>query len=209
MMRFPQNTLRTGVNTWTPTCTVEHLCPPVLWRSDYPALIANTNISPQSNFPLKVINTLHKRFYWRREVVGAVHMGGARVRTCTLTNFNTWLPNERGSVQELWDSLRYEESAQQQCASEAYSTSLLPPQESRNFPPVCLCSRVGAPHQIKHDLWPTNADVHCLLQSPPSSVGTLSSTCIKGTVHSRMTKIWHLFNPHGTILPWQPPAFVG
>lgn len=182
-MRFPQNTLRTGVNARTPTCTVEHLCPPVLWRSNYPALIANTNISPQSNFPLKVMNTLHKHFYWRREVVGAVHMGGARVRTCTLTNFNTWLPNERGFVWTIKNSepvygQRYGESAQQQRASEAYSTSLLPPQESRNFPPVCLCSREGAPHQIKHDLWPTNADVHCLLQSPPSSVGTLSSTCI-------------------------------
>lgn len=103
-MRFPQNTLRTGVNTRTPTCTVEHLCPPVLWRGNYPALIANTNISLQSNFPLKVINTLHKHFYWRREVVGAVHMGGARVRTCMLTHFNTWLPSERGSVWTIKNS---------------------------------------------------------------------------------------------------------
>lgn len=108
MMRFPQNTLRTGVNTRTPACKVEPLCPPVLWHSNYPVLIANTNISPQSNFPLKVINTLHKPFYWHRKVVGEVHMGRSQVSTmefCVrcgrehveqkvhLPHFNTW-PNE-------------------------------------------------------------------------------------------------------------------
>lgn len=108
MMRFPQNTLRTGVNTRTPTCKVEPLCPPVLWHSNFPLLIANTNISPQSNFPLKGINTLHKPFYWHREVVREVHMGGSQVspmEVCVrcgredveqkvhLPHFNTW-PNK-------------------------------------------------------------------------------------------------------------------
>lgn len=71
MMRILLNTLRMGVNTRTPTCKAKRLCPPVLWGCNYPALIANTNISPQSYFPLKVVNTLHKHFYWHGDAVGA------------------------------------------------------------------------------------------------------------------------------------------
>lgn len=118
MMRFPENTLRTGVNTWTPTRKVEPLCPPVLWHSNYPLLIANTNISPQSNFPFKVMKRLHKPFYWHREVGRGVHMGGSQVspmEVCVrrgrerlklkvhLPHLNTW-PNEAVLFGELTDT---------------------------------------------------------------------------------------------------------
>lgn len=75
---IPQNALRTGVNTRTPTRKFERLCPPVPRRCNYPALIANTNISPRSNFPLEDMNTAHKPFYWHREADGAVRMGRGR-----------------------------------------------------------------------------------------------------------------------------------
>lgn len=56
------------------------------------------------------------------------------------------------SSETVYGRSDYEESPQQAHASETYSTTLLPPQESCNFPPVCLCWREGAPQQIKHDL---------------------------------------------------------
>lgn len=173
-MRFPPNTLRTGPNTRTPACKVEPLCPPVLWHSNYPALIANTNISPLnliSHLKSKIrcvnlfisIRRSSERFTWaaRRWAprTSAWDVGGNTQGRKCLYGIST-----HGQRRQFTDT---ESIWRIPTTTPRYSTSLLPPQESCNFPPVCLRSREGAPHQIKHDLWSTNAEIHCLLQPPP------------------------------------------